>query len=164
MARTTARRQPLTAAEAAVLQAALAAEHAAVYGYGIVGAHLTGAAFTAARADWVAHQVARDTLESMLRSAGLAPVAAAVAYRPPQPVHGSATAISLAVTLENRVAAAYLDLVAAVSPGVRKLGAREVVAAAIRAASWRGRTVAFPGFPPGMLGLPKSAGSTSGRG
>lgn len=151
MTRTTARRHSLTAAEAAAVQAALAAEHAAVYGYGVVGAHLTGTAFAAARTDWVAHQVARDTLESMLRSAGVTPVAAAAAYRLPRPVHSAATAIALAVTLENRVTGAYLGLVAALSPGVRKLGAREVVAAAIRAASWRGRTVAFPGFPAGAL-------------
>jgi hypothetical protein len=33
------------------LQAALAAEQAASYGYGIVGAHLTGTRFSAAAAD-----------------------------------------------------------------------------------------------------------------
>src|SRR5712692_6169532 len=105
--------QPSTAAEISALQAALAAEHAAVYGYGVVGAHLTGHAFAAARADWVAHQVARDSLESMLQSAGATPVAAAAAYRLPQRVHGTSAAIALAVTLENRVAEAYLGLVAA---------------------------------------------------
>jgi Domain of unknown function (DUF4439) len=153
----TARRQTLTAAEISALQAALGAEHAAVYGYGIAGAHLTGTALTAATDDWVAHQVARDSLESMLRSAGAAPVAAAVAYRLPHPVRNAATAAALAVTLEDRVTTAYLALVAATRPGIRKLGAREVVAAAMRAASWRGRTVAFPGFPGGLIS-PRKAG------
>ncbi len=159
-----ARRQPLAAAEISALQAALAAEHAAAYGYGVVGAHLTGHALTAARADWVAHLVARDSLESMLQSAGATPVAAAAAYRLPQRVHGTAAAIALAVTLENRVTEAYLGLVAATRPALRKFGAREVVAAAIRAASWRGHTVAFPGFPAGALVPPKAARGQSGHG
>jgi hypothetical protein len=138
-----------SAAELSALQAALRAEHAAVYGYGVVGAHLTGAALAAATSDWIAHQVARDSLEAILRSAGQQPAAAAVAYRLPHPVHGPATAMSLAVTLENRVAAAYLSMVALPSRRFRELGARGVTAAAIRAASWRGKTVAFPGFPAG---------------
>lgn len=144
MTATTVRRA--TAAEVSAMQAALAAEHAAIYGYGVAGAHLTGTDLTAATSDWVAHQVARDSLQAMLRAAGATPVAAAVAYRLPRPVRGAVSAISLAVTLEDRVASAYLGLVAGSSPGIRKFGARQVIAAAIRAAAWRGRTVAFPGF------------------
>ncbi len=144
-------RLTLSPAEVSALQAALAAEHAAVYGYGIAGAHLTGTMLTAATRDWVAHQVARDAVESMLRSAGVMPVAAAVAYRLPHPVRTAAAAGSLAVILENRVTTAYLGLVAAANPGIRKFGGHEVVAAALRAAAWRGRTVAFPGFPAGLL-------------
>ena len=150
MAGTAAPLLTLSAAEVSALQAALAAEHAAVYGYGIAGAHLTGTALTAATRDWVAHQVARDAVESMLRSAGATPVAAAVAYRLPHPVRSAAAATSFAVILEDRVTTAYLGLVAAASPGIRKFGGREVVAAAMRAATWRGRTVAFPGFPAGL--------------
>ncbi len=157
MTRSTAARRMLTAAEISALQAALAAEHAAVYGYGIAGAHLTGTALTAATSDWVAHQVARDSLESMLRSAGAPPVAASVAYQLPHQVRSAATAISLAVILEDRVTTAYLGLVAATRPAIRKFGAREVVAAAMRAAFWRGRPVAFPGFPAGLLS-PHKAG------
>jgi Domain of unknown function (DUF4439) len=133
------------------LQAALAAEHAAVYGYGVAGAHLSGAALTTATSYWVVHQRARDTLEAMLRQRGAQPVAAAAAYRLPAPVAGSAAAVSLAVLLENRVAAAYLGVVAVSSPPLRRFGAGEVAAAAARGAFWRGRTVAFPGFPAGTL-------------
>jgi hypothetical protein len=42
-------------------------------------------------------------------------------------------------------------VVALPSRSFRELGARAVIAAAIRAASWRGKTVAFPGFPAGAL-------------
>jgi hypothetical protein len=134
------------------LQAALAAEHAAVYGYGVAGAYLTGTAVATATADWNAHQVARDTLEEMLRQAGAQPVAAAPAYQLPHKVNGPASAAALAVLLENRVTAAYLGVVAVSEPSVRQFGARSVTTSAGRAASWRGRTVAFPGFPPGALG------------
>ena len=44
-------RQGAERAEVAALQAALAAEHAAVYGYGVVGALLAGGAQAQARAD-----------------------------------------------------------------------------------------------------------------
>jgi hypothetical protein len=141
-------------ATTAVLQLALAAEHAAVYGYGIVGANLTGSRQSAAMTDWVAHQVARDTLEAMLRSRGAQPVAAAVAYRLPITVRTPGQAASLAVIIEDRVATAYLGLVAQDSISIRQFGALQVRAAALRGAAWRGSTVAFPGLPASALTAP----------
>jgi hypothetical protein len=129
------------------LQAALAAEHAAIYGYGVVGAYLTGPLEQAAQRDWAAHQVARDTLESRLASLGAQPVAAQDAYRLPFPVRGGRAAVSLAAFLEDRVATAYLGLVALDDPSLRAWGARQVRESAVRATSWSGRTTAFPGFP-----------------
>ena len=96
------------AADIAALQAALAAEHAAVYGYGIVGAMVTGGAETLARADWLAHQEARDTLEAMLVKLGATPVAASPAYQLPFAVTGEASAVRLAAALEDGVTQAYL--------------------------------------------------------
>jgi len=138
---------PASLATTAALQAALAAEHAAVYGYGVVGANLTGSRQAAAMTDWVAHQVARDTLEAMLRSRGAEPVAAAV--RTP------GQAASLAVFLEDRVATAYLGLVALSDISIRQFGALQVRAAALRAAAWRGSTVAFPGLTASALAAPR---------
>jgi Domain of unknown function (DUF4439) len=137
------------------LQSALAAEHAAVYGYGVVGAYLTGSGRATATADWVAHQDARDELEAMLRSRGSQPGPAAVAYRLPIPVRAPAEAVSLAVILEDRVAAAYLRLVALSVPALRELGALQVRGAALRAAFWRGSTVAFPGLTAAALAAPR---------
>ena len=114
------------------LQAALTAEHAAVYGYGVVGAHLTGSRQATATSDWVAHQEARDTLEAMLQARGAQPVAAAVAYRLPVAVRTPAQAASLAVLLEDRITTAYLGLVALDTPAVRTFGAQQV--AGVRAA------------------------------
>jgi Domain of unknown function (DUF4439) len=147
---------------AGALRLALAAEQTAVYGYGVLGAHLAGQAQRSATADWIAHQVARDRLEALLRSLGVVPAAAAVAYRLPAPVRTPAEARSLAVLLEERVAAAYLSVVALSDRRLRALGAERVRQSALRAASWRGATVAFPGLP-GRAGQPPAAVSPGPR-
>jgi Domain of unknown function (DUF4439) len=131
----------------AALQAALQAEQAACYGYGVVGAHLAGAASAAASSDWIAHQLARDSLTALITAAGADPVPASVAYRLPVAVSTSAQARALAVTLEDGVARAYLGLVGLTDLSLRALGARELQAAALRAAAWRRSTEAFPGLP-----------------
>jgi hypothetical protein len=135
------------AAQIAALQAALAAEHAAVYGYGVAGALLAGPARAQALADLTAHRVARDTLEAMLTGLGATPVAASPAYALPFPVNGTASAKRLAVTLEEGVTRAYLGVVAVNSPALRAFGATAMQAAANRAVAWRGTTVPFPGMP-----------------
>ena len=136
-----------TAADVAALQAALAAEHAAVYGYGIVGATVTGDTETLARADWLAHQEARDTLEAMLVKLGATPTAASPAYQLPFAVTDRASAVRLAVVLEDGVVRAYLGVVAATNPTLRSFGALAMQPPANRAVVWRGSTVAFPGIP-----------------
>ena len=135
------------AAELAALQAALAAEQAASYGYGVLGAHLSGKRWIAATDDWVAHQRGRDQLTSMIIAIGGQPVPSAVGYQLPSPVRSAAGAQALAVTLEDGVAQSYLGLVALPEPALRELGAAAVRAAALRATTWRGSTVAFPGLP-----------------
>ncbi|MGH3278787.1 MAG: ferritin-like domain-containing protein [Trebonia sp.] len=130
----------------AALQDALAAEHAAVYGYGVVGAMLAGTAQSDARADWIAHQVARGTLVTMLTKLGATPVAASPAYRLPLPVTSAKSARKLAVTLENGVTRAYLAVVAVTDPALRSFGARAMQTSANRAVTWSGTTVAFPGM------------------
>ena len=137
------------------LQSALTAEHAAVYGYGVVGAYLTGSMQATATNDWVAHQVARDRLEAVLRSLGAQPTAAAVAYQLPVPVRNASEAVALAVVLEDRIATAYLGLVALSNVSIRDFGAMQVQASAMRAAAWRGGTVAFPGMTPAALAAPR---------
>ena len=81
------------------LQSALTAEHAAVYGYGVVGAYLTGSMQATATSDWVAHQVARDRLEALLRSFGAQPAAAIQSSSAPQP-SSSMTIVLLKLTYE----------------------------------------------------------------
>ena len=147
-------RPAATAAAVGALQAALAAEHAAVYGYGVAGAHLSGARQKAAEQDWQLHEASRDALAAMITALGAQPVAAAAAYRLPFRVSSGRDAVSLAAFLEDRVATAYLGVVALTETRLRMFGARAVESAALRAAGWRGRTLAFPGLESPAPGQP----------
>ena len=148
-------------AAVAARQAALAAENSAVYGYGVAGAHLGGARRAAAVRNWVAHQNARDALTAMLAKRKAQPVAAAAAYELPFDVRSATAAVALATVLEDRLSAAYLGLVGLSDPALRAFGARAVRTAALRAAAWRGSTLAFPGLD---VPAPRKAGvSKAGR-
>jgi Domain of unknown function (DUF4439) len=145
----TVQQAPLQALQA--LQDALAAEHAAVYGYGIVGAMLSGAGQALALSDWKLHQEDRDTLQAMIVKLGATPVAASAAYELPFAVHDADSARQLAAALEDGVTQAYLGLVAVTDRTLRTFGALAMQPPAERAAAWRGATVAFPGLPSGSV-------------
>ncbi len=135
----------------AALQAALSAEQAAIFGYGVLGAHLTGTAQQTATTDWVAHEVAASQLTTLIQRAGAQPHPAAVGYQLPFSVQSPTSAKALAVFLEDEVARAYLALVALADDSLREFGARQLRAAALRGAAWSGTTVAFPGLPASSL-------------
>ena len=146
----TARRgfaRPKNTAVIDALQAALDAEHAAVYGYGVAGARLRGRGQSAALAAWNAHRARRDQVIAMLVARGARPVAAADVYQLPFPVASARAAIALAAALENGVTRAYLGIVGLPHPGMRTYGALAMQESAVRAATWRGATVVFPGLP-----------------
>ena len=128
------------------LQAALAAENAAIFGYGVTGAHLSGTRKTAAEQDWTGHTEARDTLTTMISALGAAPAAAQAYYQLPFAVHNATTATALAAYLEDGMTRAYLGLVAVSGEKWRTFGALAMQASAQRAAFWRGTTQAFPGL------------------
>ncbi|MFD7690069.1 ferritin-like domain-containing protein [Streptomyces sp. NPDC059781] len=132
--------------ELRALQAALAAEHAAVYGYGVVGGRIGKDRSTEARTAYDAHRARRDALVRTVKDAGGAPVAAAAGYALPFPVPDAAAALRLAAELEDRVAGVYADLVRA-SGGEQRRGAAEAMReAAVRSVRWSGESVAFPGL------------------
>jgi len=135
---------PVSAVQA--LQAALAAEDAAIFGYGVAGAYLSGNRKSAAEQDWTGHNEARDGLAAMISALGAAPAAAQAFYRLPFRVHDAASATALAAYLEDGVTRAYLGLVAVSDQRLRTFGALAMQAAAERAAFWRGTTEAFPGL------------------
>jgi hypothetical protein len=133
--------------ELEALQKALAGEHAAVYGYGLVGARLGGRDRAAARAAYDAHLARRDRLAAMISGQSATPEPALPAYEPPFPVTDAASAVALAVTLEDGLAATYADGVAQTAGATRELMVRALYEAAVRATRWRGTSTPFPGLP-----------------
>lgn len=77
-------------------QAALAAEHASVYGYGTLGGRLEGSRRRDATAASDAHRARRDALVRTVRDLGGTPVAARAAYALPFAVRDPASAMRLA--------------------------------------------------------------------
>ncbi|MEU7283286.1 ferritin-like domain-containing protein [Streptomyces sp. NPDC045431] len=128
------------------VQAALAAEHAAVYGYGVVGARVGEERRAEATAAYAAHRARRDALARTVRDLGGRPAAAAAGYALPFPVPDAAAAVRLAAELEDRVAGVYADLVRASEGPLRREAAGALREAAVRAVRWRGSGVAFPGL------------------
>ncbi|MCG7204353.1 MULTISPECIES: DUF4439 domain-containing protein [Streptomyces] len=143
------------------LQAALAAEHAAVYGYGVVGGRVGARRLAEARAAYDAHRSGRDALAREVRDLGGEPVAASAAYALPFAVSDAATAVRLAAELEDRVADVYSDLVRASSGTRRGSAAGALREAAVRAVRWRGESVAFPGLAERGAPLGQAGGSAS---
>lgn len=145
----------------AATQAALAAEHAAVYGYGVVGGLIDAPRGEAAREAYEAHRGMRDTLHRTVRELGGVPVTAAAGYELPFAVTDSESAVALAAELESRLAGVYADLVGAAEGDARVFAAASLRAVAVRAARWRGSGVPFPGLPEydaGTGGNPKYTG------
>src|SRR4051812_13431074 len=88
-------------------QAALRAEHAAVYGYGVVGGRVREGRRAEARAAYDAHRARRDGLRRTVRGLGATPEESAGAYALPFPVPDPAAAARLAADIEDKVAGAY---------------------------------------------------------
>ena len=128
------------------LQAALAGEHAALYGVGVAGGKLRGARFRGATDLYEQHRSNRDQLSALVVAAGETPVAAEPAYDLPHAVTNAATAAALVLLIERRVAAVYGDLVeAAEQPAVRSFAIESLLSAASTQIAWGGAPVAFPG-------------------
>lgn len=127
-------------------QAALAAEHAAVYGYGVAGGRVAADRRAEASAAHHAHRARRDALVRTVRDLGGDPVAAGPAYALPFAVPDAAAAVRLAAVLEDRVADVYSDLVRASEGPLRRSAADALREAAVRAVRWRGSGVPFPGL------------------
>jgi hypothetical protein len=133
---------------------ALAAEYAAIYAYGVIGAHLDGDLAEAARGAEAAHQRLRDALVVTLAAAGVEPPDPAAGYELPFGVTGDEDALRLAVLVEERVAAVWRAALPETAGTARADALDALVGAAVRATRWRMAaqvtppTVPFPGAPP----------------
>jgi len=130
------------------LAAALAAEHAAIYGYGALGVRLSGAAVAQGQQAEAAHRARRDALLVRLSAVGVAPPAALPAYELPFPVPDLASAQKLGVYLEERTAAVWRAALRPTTGDERKLALDALTDCALRAARWRRATGQQPGTVP----------------
>lgn len=141
------------AGDVEALQAALAYEHSAVYGYGVLGARLRGGQQTTARLCWDSHKSRRDRLTEFLTGLGAKPVAAEPAYRlPVQPTNAKAAA-QLAVALESDLIGAYVALAGATDVSLRAFAGQAMQDAMVRQVRWGGTGPwgAFPGLTQAAL-------------
>lgn len=135
------------------LQSALAAEHAAIWVYGVVGAFVSDALDSQLNQAATAHQARRDATERVLIDAGAPPVPPEPGYLTPEPVTDAASALRLAITAETDAAAAWRSVVerSSADPGLRGAALDALTGAAVRATHWRATagtnpaTVPFPG-------------------
>jgi hypothetical protein len=129
------------------LQDALAGEHAAVYGYGVIGgvADITGPVGQLGVAAYEVHRRRRDRLEARLRRLGAEPVPAEPGYALPAPVVTDGDARRLARRIEDRCAVLYAALVAATTGLQRREAASWLVDAATQSLAWGAPATALPG-------------------
>jgi len=143
-----------TRTETTALQDALAAEHTAVWGYGVVGAALAGSARQPAADSEAAHRNVRDRLVALLEQRKTDPVPAKAGYTLPFPVLSAVDAAKLAVVLEDGVESAWVHVLGgAADHDVRGFAVDTLSATEVRAVVWRTTagqtpvTAAFPGLP-----------------
>jgi hypothetical protein len=126
---------------------ALAAEHAAVYAYGVIGAKTGGKLRDRATASFDAHRARRDQLRALIVQRGGQPVEPDPTYQLPFAVTTSSDAVRLAALVEQRLVTAYLELAADKDASVRRVAALAAQECATRGYGWRPAVVAFPGMP-----------------
>jgi len=140
--------------EDTALAEALAAEHAAVWGYGVVGAALGGDGQASAATSEAAHRDVRDQVVALLASRKADAPGAKGGYALPFPVLSQLDAAALAAVLEDGVAAAWARVLdQAAERSTRELAVGVLSGAEVRAVGWRGAagqtpvTRALPGLP-----------------
>jgi hypothetical protein len=126
----------------------LAGEHAAIYGYGVLGAHLTGPDLALAQQAEAAHRTRRDALLVRLASANPPPPAADPAYALPFPVTDQASALQLATGIEERTGDIWRAALGAVTGDDRHRGLDALTDCALRAARFRRAAGQSPGTVP----------------
>ena len=134
-----------------VLQTCLAAEHAAVYAYGVLGGVLTEVPDSSrwhalARRCYDAHRLRRDSLSATLERQGEDPVAAAAAYELGFAIDGASACRRLARQTESRTAAVYAYAVAGTTGDLRALAIDRLTECALNESAWGAPLDAFPGL------------------
>ncbi|MDG4792486.1 ferritin-like domain-containing protein [Micromonospora sp. WMMD1082] len=141
------------AGPAEALAGALTAEYAAIWAYGPIGVRLSDAERKAAVEAEAAHRGRRDALVLQLSTAGNVVPPDRAGYALPFPVTDRASALRLAVEVEERTAAFWRATLPASTGAERDRALAALIEYAVRATRWRRSagvtplTVPFPGRP-----------------
>ncbi|MFI6294141.1 ferritin-like domain-containing protein [Nonomuraea sp. NPDC050790] len=126
---------------------ALAAEHAAVYAYGLIGARTTGSLRTRATSAFDGHRARRDQLRGLITARQGRPPEPEPSYTLPVTPGNATEATRLAVHVEQGITATYLELAASEDPSLRRYAAQAMQESVTRAYGFRPSVPAFPGMP-----------------
>ncbi len=132
------------------LQKALAAEHAAVHIYGLLGARSSQseqpALFAALDRAYAEHRGARDRLTVLVTAKDTDPVAAQPDYEVPGPLSSATEIEAAARTLESRITRTYGELVANTAGSDRRWAITALDASALREVGFGVAPSDFPGL------------------
>jgi rubrerythrin len=132
------------------LQKALAAEHAAVHLYGMLGAQSSKsrqpALFLQLTRTYEEHRDLRDRLTVLISAKGADPVPAEVDYELPGPTSTAAQIEAVARTVERRVTNTYGELVENTAGGDRRWAITALDVSALRELGFGLAPSTFPGL------------------
>lgn len=132
------------------LQKALAAEHAAVHLYGLLGSQASKARqpvlYALLSQAYEAHRTSRDRLTVLVSAKGTDPVAAEVDYKVPGRTSTAAQIEAVARTIEGRVTSTYGELVANTAGSDRRWAITALDASALREVAFGVAPTNFPGL------------------
>ncbi|MFV8052703.1 ferritin-like domain-containing protein [Mycobacterium sp. 48b] len=148
---TTSPTRPTTAADAALFDA-VAVEHGAIYGYGLVSAHSTAEDNALVATAMAQHRARREAAMAMLEARSVTPPLPAAGYQLPAPVKDPTDAANLAIRMEEDSSVAWRAVLEqATAADDRTFAVIALSETAVTAARWRAIvnawpvTVAFPG-------------------
>ena len=132
------------------LQTTLAAEHAAVYVYSLLGGRTSRSStpelFAALRAAHDHHRSRRDQLTGLLADAGATPTPPAVGYATPPGIDSASGVRAAALAVEQACVTTYAALVAATDGEERRWAITALRDAAVRSLSFGGAPEPLPGL------------------
>jgi hypothetical protein len=132
------------------LQATLAAEHAAMAVYAVLGGRVSVSSAPEAavlfRAGYDTHRARRDLLRELLARQGEVPVAAAPAYEVPARTRDTRRLLEVAARTEERCAEVYAQQVGGTSGEQRRWAVEALRDAAVRLLTLGGSPSSWPGL------------------
>lgn len=133
------------------MQTTLAAEHAAIYVFGVLAAQTSqsgeGSLWDRLDTAYRLHRGRRDDLTLRITRRNAEPVAAEVSYALPNPAATPVQVKAAALTLETRLAATYADLVGSTEAADRAWAIKALDDCAVRQLGFGARPTSFPGLP-----------------